>query len=113
MRESIRRTSMNWDASLITLGMSLALAVAIGGLVCLSMVAGRRSRFRRESILAPREVLSERVCCYCLWGEAYLIEDIYRRTPDGTTLVRCYVCRACGLPQWHVSKVPLLTLAEK
>lgn len=49
-----------------------------------------------------------RVCCYCGGLSSELMEESSRLADDVIVLTRTYVCRACGLPQWHVSRNPQL-----
>lgn len=50
-------------------------------------------------------------CRYCHIGRAYLHDGTARIDGDDLVEVKCFACRACGLPQWKVERSPVLRRA--
>ncbi len=58
--------------------------------------------------LGLRQIGDSRHCLYCRFGRSALFEE--SATVEGNDLVevQCFVCATCGLPQWLVSRSPVL-----
>ena len=51
---------------------------------------------------------ARRRCRYCVLGRARMTEQTARIEADDLITTRCWVCSACGLPHWTVTRSPVL-----
>jgi hypothetical protein len=61
--------------------------------------------------LSHDEPIEHRHCRYCFLGRAHLHDESLRLEGDDLVEVKCFVCKACGLPQWSVARSPVLRRA--
>ncbi len=95
--------------SLYLLGVAVAVSLAVG-VGFMAHQAYSRAVERRLLRTDPTQ-LDHRHCRYCYWGKAHLTEENVHVEGDDLVDVRCFVCRSCGLPQWIVSRTPVLRQA--
>jgi hypothetical protein len=50
-------------------------------------------------------------CRYCFFGRAHVREGIARVEDDDLVEVTCFLCTSCNLPQWRVTRSPVLKRA--
>lgn len=79
-------------------------AASVVVVVCLLLQKVRERLASRALSATDRDAHHARHCLYCLWGKAYLRDEV--TTYEGGEMVetRCYACANCGLPQWVVTR---------
>jgi hypothetical protein len=84
----------------------------IGGLFAVSSTLPRRL-WQSCRGTSPSHTHVTHRCCYCLWGDARLVQETVRRENDEVVEVRCYACNGCGFPHWTVQRIPIAELARR
>jgi hypothetical protein len=88
-------------------------SIVLAGLVFAAAGLGRRlwcsARRARAARAYPYEMTLP--CRYCHWGMSELADETVRFEGQDLVDVRCFVCRSCGLPEWSISRTPLVKCA--
>lgn len=71
------------------------------------------SRSRHRPGVIAESIAAHRACRYCRTGQAVLLEEAIRLEAGEMVETRCFVCTRCGLPQWSVTRSPLVPHASR
>ena len=80
------------------------------GLTALGLVVFSIPRTRLHLNHTARE--GTRACRYCFFGRAQLLEQSAHVEGDDLVEVKLFACTSCGLPQWSVSRGPVMARYE-